>query len=545
MAEIKLKKQKKSLWGYLLLIIVAVVLGGGATYTYLRFFQGEELTIAEGSMVIPEQALMVTFILTNEEKWENLTKIDNPQTQKILTQTMEKLPAKFLGQNNLNYQKDVEPWLGNMMLAFLPSAENKYELLGIFGIKNKFKALQFANQLRQDKTYKFKLGNYRGVTIIEAINSDEFVLNYAVIKNKLIVARQRKTIELAIDTFQGMPSFNSYHDNIQQEFSLQNKIINIYIPDYLRIVKEQIYDSSLSQKIPNTTIEKIGAVKSVFAGIGLEQNGIHLQAIAQIDNQIIKSKFTPKNTKLLNKLPQDSLLLLTGNDLTTSWLRVTEQAQEIPEFNYWLSESREFFKILNLDLDKEILGWLNGEFALGISQANQGIFNNFAGLNIASTIILETSDRPTALLTIDKVEKLAQKTDLIEVNTKKIANKTITEWKTYPDEILLSYTWENENIFLMTIGESIDKLTGVTIKNSLASSPIFQDITANLPALNLGYFYLDMEQFMKVLNSFPLTKNQPLPPEINTLLNSFQGIAFTGTMRDETTPQFDLILSIN
>jgi hypothetical protein len=103
MAEIKLKKQKKSLWGYLLLIIVAVVLGGGATYTYLRFFQGEELTIAEGSMVIPEQALMVTFILTNEEKWENLTKIDNPQTQKILTQTMEKLPAKFLGQNDVSF----------------------------------------------------------------------------------------------------------------------------------------------------------------------------------------------------------------------------------------------------------------------------------------------------------------------------------------------------------------------------------------------------------------------------------------------------------
>lgn len=540
MVKIKTKKQKKSPWGWLLLFFFTVVSSGGVTYLYLRFFQGEELTTLEGSTVIPEQALMATFVSTDSQVWANLQ--INDKSPKILSKTMEKLPEEIFGQTDINYQKDVQPWLGNMMFGFLPSVNNNYELLGVFGIKNKLQALQFANQIRQNKNYKFKIGNYQGFTIIESYKNAKESLYYALIDNKLVVTKQRKIMELAIDTCQGMPSFNNH--NFPENLSLKNTVANIYIPDYLRIVKEEIYDSSLSQKIPATTIKKLGAVKSVLIGIGLEEKTIHLQAIAQIDNQIIKSKFTPRNSEIINQIPQETLFLLTGNDLKTSWLKGAEQAQEIPEFNYWLSESRNFFKILNLDLDREIFGWLDGEFAFGISGANEGLFKNFAGLNVAGTIVLETQDRPTALLTIAKVEKLAKKTDLIEINTKKIENKIVTEWTTFPQEIVLSYTWKNDKTFLMTLGSPLNKLLNIKRENSLINKPKFEEIIAPLPALNLGYFYLDMEQLMSILNTFPITKNQPLPPEINSILNSFQGIALTSTMRNETTGQFDLIFSI-
>lgn len=540
MVKIKTKKRKKSPWGWLLLFFFTVVSSGGVTYLYLRFFQGEELTTLEGSTVIPEQALMATFVSTDSQVWANLQ--INDKSPKILSKTMEKLPEEIFGQTDINYQKDVQPWLGNMMFGFLPSVNNNYELLGVFGIKNKLQALQFANQIRQNKNYKFKIGNYQGFTIIESYKNAKESLYYALIDNKLVVTKQRKIMELAIDTCQGMPSFNNH--NFPENLSLKNTVANIYIPDYLRIVKEEIYDSSLSQKIPATTIKKLGAVKSVLIGIGLEEKAIHLQAIAQIDNQIIKSKFTPRNSEIINQIPQETLFLLTGNDLKTSWLKGAEQAQEIPEFNYWLSESRNFFKILNLDLDREIFGWLDGEFAFGISGANEGLFKNFAGLNVAGTIVLETQDRPTALLTIAKVEKLAKKTDLIEINTKKIENKIVTEWTTFPQEIVLSYTWKNDKTFLMTLGSPLNKLLNIKRENSLINKPKFEEIIAPLPALNLGYFYLDMEQLMSILNTFPITKNQPLPPEINSILNSFQGIALTSTMRNETTGQFDLIFSI-
>jgi hypothetical protein len=542
MPEIKRKKRKKRIWGCLLLVIIPIFLGGVGTYLYLRFFQGKELTLSEGTMLIPEQALMATFISTNELQWDDLKITENQENKQLLTKTIEKLPTEFFGVDNISYQKDIEPWLGNLMFAVLPSVDNNYELLGILGIKNKVKAFQFANQLRRDKTYQFKLSNYRGITIIESTNVEKAGFNYALIQDKLIVARNRKTLELAVDTFQGMPSFKAH--NLKEDFSLENTVINIYIPDYLRIVKEQLYDSSWSQKIPTTTIKKIGAVKSIFMGIGFQENNVHLQAIANIDNTIIKTEFTPKDSEIINKIPDTTFFLLTGNDLNKTWLRISEQGQEIPEFNYWLSESRKFFNILNIDLDREIFGWLDGDFALGISPAEQGIFNNFAGLQIASTIVLETSDRPRALLTIDKIEKLAQKTDLIEVNTRKIEEQTITEWTTFPKEILFSYMWQDEKTFLMTIGAPLDKLTQVTLENSLINTPKFEQITSNLPALNFGYFYLDMNQFMTILNTFPLTKNQPLSPEVNNLLNSFQGMAITSTMRDKTTPQIDVILSI-
>ncbi len=542
MAKIKRKKRKKFPKGYLFLLLATVISTLGATSLYFYFFQGEELTPIEGASVIPEQALMSAFISTKDRDWSQLKQLGTPEAKKILNNQIEKLPQKILTDNNINYQQDIQPWLGNMMLAFLPSSKNKYDLLAVFGIKNKIKALQFANKLRNNDNHELKIGNYQGFPIIQTYQKEQEYLNYTIINNKLIISTTQKTLELAIDTIKGMPSFKS--KNLQENNFLTNTVITVYLPDYLRIIKEEIYDSSLSQKIPSTTIKKLEALNSIVIGVGIEQQGIHLQAIAQIDNQVIKSKFTPQNSNLIDKIPQETVLLLSGSNLNKNWLRLSEQAQEIPEFNYWLSESRDFFEIFNLDLDREIFGWLDGEFAIGITSAEKGIFKSLAGLNIAGVIILNTSDRSTSISTINKIEQLARKTDLIEINTKKNENKIITEWITFSNEQLLSYMWEDEDTLLITLGSPLNTLTNITPNNSLINTEKFQNITANLPALNIGYFYLDMEQFVTILNKFPLIVNQPLPSDINAILNSFQGIALTGTMVNDTTTQVDLIFSL-
>ncbi|NJN74995.1 MAG: DUF3352 domain-containing protein [Synechococcaceae cyanobacterium RL_1_2] len=110
-------------WSFLA-AIAAVGVGGAATwglgsFVYQKIFGGEELTLSQGTALMPENALMAGLIdlesgdlEANIESLNKLTKDEFGQGWKALNQELFNNP-------DITYEKDISPWLGQYLFCLI------------------------------------------------------------------------------------------------------------------------------------------------------------------------------------------------------------------------------------------------------------------------------------------------------------------------------------------------------------------------------------------------------------------------------------------
>ncbi|MFB2881206.1 DUF3352 domain-containing protein [Floridanema aerugineum] len=142
-----------------------------------------------------------------------------------------------------------------------------------------------------------------------------------------------------------------------------------------------------------------------------------------------------------------------------------------------------------------------------------------------------------------KINELA-KTNSINVTQRNIQGKTITEWSSPGQEAWLGYGWlDGESLFIATGSSVVDAMASNS--QSLENSPSFKAITNTLPKPNGGYFYLDMDKTMALMNrNLPSTQASTIPPEVSAFLNSIRGIGITATQPDSSTSQMEVLLAL-
>lgn len=540
---------KKSGCAYLPILGAAILLAAGGVYFYFRGLMGKELTPLEAAKIVPQEALMTSFIETNPEPWSKLSQFGTPEAQKLVNESLANLPQEISLDKTINYEQDIKPWIGGIMLAILPPEQSQvqtddYNVLIIVGIKDKLKAKSFSDKLKNVKNTRTQSFDYQGIAIEEITTENNNKLNLATLDNYLLLSPQRKTIEIAINAFKGNSSLanqESAKEIFSEKLNLKNSVAQVYINDYAQIIQQAAANSSSDTSISPQTLKQLKQIKSVVIGVGVEDQGLHLQAIAKLNPDEIKESFKPTQGKILSKFPADTITLMTGQGISEGWSNLVSQSQADPDLQTLVETIRQNLQIANFDADKEVFGWLDGEFGLGIINVKQG---SLANLGLGGIVTLETSDRPTGQKTLDKLTQMVQATSFISVNQTKIQGTEITEWSIPQQGMVLAYGWLNNNSLLMTIGTNFADVTNTKTETSLLQSPNFKNTTASLPPNNLGYFYVDIEKAMVEVNKFSQLQGMAIPPETNAVVNSMQGLALTVTMPDKSTSQLDLSLSL-
>ncbi len=342
---------KKSGCVNLILLGTFAVVTFGAGYWYSRNILGQELTPNSGAKILPENVVMTSFVSTDVNKWSKISKFGTAEAQKLISQNLSQLEKEINRKNlDINYQQDIQPWLGGIMFAVLPSQENpNYDLVTIIGIKDKFQAWNFV----------------------------ENVINKGIIGSEIT---------------------------------------------------------------PKTEAE-LKQVKSIVAGIGIEDNSLHFRGIANLNQPLDLNTIKPVSPNLLQQLPQDTILMVNGNKINQAWSKISENSKTIPELDEVISQSREQFSHwLKLDLDQDIFSWIDGEFAFGLFPVNN---NNLAGL-----VLLETSDRSQGEITLSKLENLSNQIPFLFIEEQTIEGITVKEWTTLQHSFL-SYGWVDNNSLLI------------------------------------------------------------------------------------------------
>ena len=534
----------------------AVLIIGGATggYLYLRGVFSDVSPLASARLV-PDEALVAGVVSTDGKAWSKLQQFGSSEAQQVIKNNVASLHKQMFAENTkIDYAKDIQPWLGSVMFALLPSnttqevattnaTTEKPNFLVVIGIKDKISAISFATKLKKSSDGKKQESSYKGVKIWECASKNQHTY-IALLKEHLVISPQKKSLEAAIDTFKGEPSFaNKVSANLMLEkgIDLSNEIAEIYVPESQKVIAE-VMDKygSISQLTP-TSMKQLKNTKSVVIGVGIDNLGIRMKAIGEVKKESIKkAEFQPTPGKMVSKFPLNTVALISGYGISQGWKEAVAQAKKNPQFNNQVSLIRNYLKDnVNLDLDKDVLQWMDREFAVGAFPANEGVL---APMGFSAALVVKTSDRKAAETALTKLDKVAQ-TNSINIDRRHIQGKSITEWSN-DQGVLLGHGWLDKESMFVAVGRPIVEAMASSSK-TLEKNQAFQTVTNTLPKPNTGSFYVDMDTVMSVFNSnFLLNLQLPLSSDTCAILNSIRGIGVTANKINPSTSQMEIVFAL-
>ncbi|MEH2436924.1 MAG: DUF3352 domain-containing protein [Nostoc sp.] len=539
----------------------AVLAAGGITaYTYFKSPLGASSDALGSAKLVPSTALMATYITTDSQAWAKLQQFGTPEAQKLVAKGLANFNKQVFSDSNVSYEKDIKPWAGGVMIAVLPpnsvkptqfkasfqapntpiNVQQESNILIIVGIKDKLSALNFANKLKSQKGVKFKESDYKGQKIIETTENSKPTYSVVLNNSHLVLAPEKQAVEKAIDTFKGESSFASKEGAssiLNKRMDVKNSLAQIYIPDYADMVQQLAAGSPQTKQLPPQALTQLKQIKSVVAGVGVDDAGVRVKAIANLDPQLNKFQYQSSPGNIVGQFPTSTFALISGNGISRGWETLVEESKNYPEMKQGLEQVRGQLKFVNIDLDKDIFGWMNGEFAFGAIPSNQGVLTS---VGFGGALVFDTSDRKTAEATFTKLDTLA-KNYQINIGNRNIGGKDVTEWQIPRQGALLSHGWIDQDTVFVALGGPVAEAIGDRKNPSLDNSDTFKAVTGSLQKPNGGYFYLDMDKTQTV----PLIKSL-ISSDANaiTILGSIRGLGFTATSPDKSTSELEMLLAL-
>ncbi len=215
----------------------------------------------------------------------------------------------------------------------------------------------------------------------------------------------------------------------------------------------------------------------------------------------------PGADSLLSLLPASTFLVASGYDLAGFWQGIASALEIASEFtrnglNFFRSG---FTAATGLDLDRDVLAWMDGEFAITAIPATQTPLV-YVGLGM----LVETSDRPTAENTLVALNQvMANWGNTVAPRT--VNQQPVVSWEfTYPgvDEALFPYLsffshgWPTDDTLAMMSGISpMSDIIAPSPHDPLADYFLFEQATASFPQPNNGYFYVNVGSTLSLIYS--------------------------------------------
>lgn len=530
-------------------VAIGIVAGGAAAYWYFKGNFGSGTSPLASAKVVPDEALMAAFISTDSSALAQLQRFGTPEAEKLVEKSLQDFDRQVLTKSKINYEQDIKPWLGSVTIAVLPPSSAKQlqatpfspqsNILLVLGIKNGLSAWNFSKKLKADKTVTSQEFDYKGQKITESRSKGEPIYS-SILDNRVILAPAKQAVEQAIDTYKGEPSFATkagIDSTFAQSLQLKNPIAQIYLPDYAGAVQQLTATNPAG--LPPQTLAQLQSVKAVVAGVGVDDMGIRMKAIAQLNPNAINIQYQNSPGKVVTRFPVDTLALLTGAGISRTWAAFVDRTRDLPEVKQGLDSARRSLKTTyNLDLDRDVFGWMDGEFAIGAISSSQGML---ASLGFGGALMFQTSNRATAESTLSKLDAIAR-SNFLSVVPRDIHGKSVTEWQVPAQGAIVGHGWLDRDTMFIAVGEPIVEAIANPSGKSLDSSEVFKAATGSLLQPNAGYFYLDMDKTMSLLASKPLST--AIDPEATAVINSIRGIGITASNPDKTTSQMELLVAL-
>ncbi|NJL45726.1 MAG: DUF3352 domain-containing protein, partial [Leptolyngbyaceae cyanobacterium SM2_3_12] len=310
-------------------------IGGGALAFWATSRRGTLVkALPTGSNAIPEDAVLVLALSSDEAQWRRLRQFGTPDSQAQFDQLLAQGQKRLLSDQNINFATDIQPWVGpEVTLAVLPTPTGTAipgdpepipdpetaltsNLVIVVPIADALKA-QTGLGKRLDEAAPLEEEPYRGVTVQQINREGETPLFAAVLNREMaILSPQLPLLRRSIDAYKGgkslvnRPGFSRAFEQIEDNQPLARWYMDV--PAAVQTIA-----NTAEPALPANSLEALQVPRGIAGVAMVKSRGLHLQAISWLDpgSQV----FATGNpaSQMPQRLPAETLLMASGGTFSS------------------------------------------------------------------------------------------------------------------------------------------------------------------------------------------------------------------------------------
>ena len=513
---------------------------------------------------LPKDAPLVAIVDTTSENWRKAGKFQLFNT--VWNGLSFFIPPQFRN----GFATDIKPWLGEQVaFAFLPKLGSSKvtvdsNFVSLVPVKDEVALQIFLDKLTANG--RLNQRQYKGITILETKTGTsskpglppqdntlppvpESPINKAgkhnilnkpnlkrpslkrpksrkptslvigVLPGHLAVAYSNQSIERVINTNQQKAATLAQNSQFQKTIKqpeTAKPLFSMYQDPvgYITFANEILKDPSLG--LPPIDLDNILSsdqlkqYQSLGSFVMVQKEGIRFQ-VNGYPSPKYKGNSLVNNIKtqtILSRMPAATYSAINGKNLNNRWKAISKILSSQKEFK----DAFETFRKLiltntGLDFDRDIMGWMDGEFAFFLYPTKGGFFqavkpSSDMGIGLA----VETNNRIAAETTLNKLGDYIKSVSKgeIKVSQRSIKNQKVTSWDADGDSTksLLAYSWVDDKTLIVTTGYGAIADLVPQPYLALSSAYNFNTATLSLPSPNSGYFYMNMGSLLSWVYGF-------------------------------------------
>lgn len=531
-----------------------LIAGGAATYWFITHRNTGSGDVPVGANIIPQTVLMAVSVSTDPDQWQTLRQFGTSETQALVDQNLAQWRDRLLTANGYNYQKDIQPWVGKQAtFAFLPSQTPppagstpnlpspipgaQQSVVLVLPITNPGQAQRTLSQPKTGVATKWTQREYKGVQIRETQGAPTQNYSAAVLDGRfLVVTTDPKVTDQAIDTYKGgasllaAPGYSAAFNKIGNNQAFANLYVNV--PAAAAV-------ASSSAAVPVAPESLSQQIQGLAANFSLQPQGVQVQSVSWLKPDS-KKKYTVTNAakNMTNRLPAETLVMASGGNLKQLWEQYIQGANTATSPNLTNPQVlREGLQTqTGLDLDKDLLKWMDGEFSLALIANPQKAPTDLpAGL----MFMVQASDRRAAEKAFKQLDEVMAKRYNFKVNEVKVGNQSTITWSPALGGAIASHGWLDSNVAFLTVGAPVANSIIPKPATPLATSELFQSTVPAELKPNNGHFFIDVDRTLS--SNLALIR---LAPSSQVWAKAIQAIGVTGAISDERTTRYDVFVRL-
>ena len=558
------------------------IVGGAIAWTMLRgTSRSGELPL--GAEVVPQTALISVSLSTDPNEWQKLQKFGTPQTRAFLNQGLEQLRDRIFESSGYNYEQDIQPWVGKeAILALLPQSQppqfrssqsqpaptppstpspdppdsadsaaplpdlpapptlaaQKQPLVMVLPIANPGRARQALENAKPLKSGKLLERTHNGVTIQELQSPAQQPFSFAVLDRQfLAIATSPTAIEQTIDAFkteQSLATTPGYIDAFRQIRTPQS-LASIYVnvPAAAALAAANSANPKLAEGIAQRQQNQ-----GIAATINLEPNGILFKGISWLKPDSERTLVVENKARMMQRrLPAETALSISGGNLQRLWQDYAQGVAANPLAPIQPDRLKADIQAsLGLDLDKDFLDWMGGEFAIALIPTRSETTNPFVA---ALVVMIQVSDRRAAEAALKKLDTAMETVHQFEIKTVQLAGQSAITWNSKRGLPTATRGWLDGNIAFFTLGAPVAETLIPKPETTLVDNELFrQTVPTNLEPNN-GHFFVDVDRAIAYILSLVR-----LPPSQKVLTTGIRSIGVTAAISSDRTTRYDIFVML-
>lgn len=552
--SVSVKKQKKA--SLVLTLSSAGLFIGAGMAAYWLLTQGYPMSrdLPAGANIIPQDALFAVSFTTDSQQWQKLREFGTKETQAELDKNLVQLRDRIFTHYGYDFQKDISPWVSDQVtLAMLApkvsksvskpvatdgspnTSDQSFEI--VLPVRNPERARSILAQPKAFKGNKWIKRTYKNISIKETQESGE-KLSAAILDERFIVITDRpKTIERVIDAYKEKVSLATtpgFAENLPKIATHQP-----FAQFYVNVpFSAKIAAASPLHQFPAQVLTQLQSNQGLAGTITLASSGISLKGVSWLNpNSQRVLAIENKAGKMQNRLPIETLMMLSGSNLRRFWADYVLTFQGNPLSPIPPEELRENVKsYTNLDLDQDILGWMSGEYSISVIPTSPEQGTPPENFRVALMFMVHASDRKSAETSLKKLDDAMKTQYQFQIEQGKIEGEPVVNWIAPLGTLTATHGWLDGDVAFLSLGAPVTNKIIPQPNKTLASNQQFQQtVPKELNPINTQFF-LDVDR---------ADKNLLLPqmfPAQETLLEEIRSIGMTTAVSDSRSTRYDIFV---